>query len=150
MMDGQNDKKFSTWNPEAKCMVCTWLKKTKQKKNKKTLKRNPEAKCMVCTWLKKDILIRKYGSFLKNHSSTLGYLLADLNWPMEGSKINLYWDLLAKQKTCCKADIRLMSFWHQPDVSFSLYFDNLMLGWNQVILMIDFYPQTWHQVLKSF
>ena len=24
--DGQNDKKFSTWNPEAKCMVCTWLK----------------------------------------------------------------------------------------------------------------------------
>ena len=26
MTDGQNDKKFSTWNPEAKCMVCTWLK----------------------------------------------------------------------------------------------------------------------------
>ena len=24
----------------------------KNKKNKKTLKRNPEAKCMVCTWLK--------------------------------------------------------------------------------------------------
>ena len=28
--------------------------KTK-KKPKKTLKRNPEAKCMVCTWLKKEI-----------------------------------------------------------------------------------------------
>ena len=26
MTDGQNDKKFSTQNPEAKCMVCTWLK----------------------------------------------------------------------------------------------------------------------------
>ena len=26
MTDGQNDKKFSTRNPEAKCMVCTWLK----------------------------------------------------------------------------------------------------------------------------
>ena len=33
-------------------------KKTKKKikkKQKKTLKRNPEAKCMVCTWLKKYI-----------------------------------------------------------------------------------------------
>ena len=26
--------------------------KKKQKKPKKTLKRNPEAKCMICTWLK--------------------------------------------------------------------------------------------------
>ena len=26
-MDGQNDEKFLTWNPEAKCMVCTWLKR---------------------------------------------------------------------------------------------------------------------------
>ena len=26
MTDGQNDKKFSTWNPEVKCMVCTLLK----------------------------------------------------------------------------------------------------------------------------
>ena len=26
--------------------------KKKQKKPKKTLKQNPEAKCMVCTWLK--------------------------------------------------------------------------------------------------
>ena len=29
--DGQNDKKFSTWNPEAKCMVCTWLKNDENK-----------------------------------------------------------------------------------------------------------------------
>ena len=27
-------------------------KKKNKKINKKTLKRNPEAKCMVCTWLK--------------------------------------------------------------------------------------------------
>ena len=30
MTDGQNDNKFSTWNPEAKCMVCTWLKNLDQ------------------------------------------------------------------------------------------------------------------------
>ena len=39
MTDGQNDKKFSTWNPEAKCMVCTWLKKNSSDGPKKVQKR---------------------------------------------------------------------------------------------------------------
>ena len=32
-------------------------KKTKKQRTKKTLKRNPEAKCMVCTWLKNAPLL---------------------------------------------------------------------------------------------
>ena len=36
--------------------------KNQKKNNKKTLKQNPEAKCMVCTWLKNERAIGK-GNF---------------------------------------------------------------------------------------
>ena len=43
-MDGTTDKKKTTTK-----------KQKKNKKPKKTLKRNPEAKGMVCTWLKNQL-----------------------------------------------------------------------------------------------
>ena len=40
-------------------------KKKRNKKTKETLKQNPEANCMVCTWLKKDEMVIeiRYSSF---------------------------------------------------------------------------------------
>ena len=34
--------------------------KKKPKKTKKTLKRNPEAKCIVCTWLKNQYFVKNH------------------------------------------------------------------------------------------
>ena len=44
------------------------IKKTQknEKKTKKTLKRNPEAKCMVCTWLKNTLREEVYWVWFEN------------------------------------------------------------------------------------